>query len=204
MQPSTHNGNTAAAESRALYVRNIPLSAQPHEVEELFRRFGTVTSFALRQDYHGNAVWVVFVEYETIDSAKMALQALHHTWTIFPGGTAPVLAKFAESEELKQERRRHRFVEERSHFNAHVRCPVEAEPPSYAEHADIPPTACAFGSDAEDSSEDNHEHSVSVNALSGTLSSDSLDESSPPCRRMQYRHNPYCVIGPYVLFSADC
>jgi hypothetical protein len=85
MQPSNHDGRIAAAESRALYIRNIPITAAHTDVEALLRPFGTITNFSIRQDFHGTAVWVVYVEYETVESAKNPMYALHQKWTRFPG-----------------------------------------------------------------------------------------------------------------------
>jgi RNA recognition motif-containing protein len=113
MQPSNHDGRIASAESRAVYLRNIPMAATKADVEDLLLPFGTITTFSLRPDFHGSAAWVVYVEYETIESAKKAMLALHQKWTRLPG-PAPVIAKFADTDELKRERRKHRDAMERS------------------------------------------------------------------------------------------
>jgi len=129
MQPSNHDGRIASAESRAIYIRNIPIAATKDDVEALIQPFGTITNFSMRQDLHGGAVWVVYVEYETIASAKNAMHALHQKWTRFPG-PAPVIAKFSDTEELKSERHKHREAMGRSSSELlSSQTSVQPEPP---------------------------------------------------------------------------
>jgi hypothetical protein len=111
--PSKHDGRTAAVESNALYIRNIPISVTYPEVHSLLSRFGTVTCCSLRPDNHGQAVWVVFAVFDTVRSASDALRVLHGSTTHFQS-TVPILAKFQDSEEAKQERRKRRSHDESS------------------------------------------------------------------------------------------
>ncbi|KAG5472438.1 hypothetical protein LSCM1_03837 [Leishmania martiniquensis] len=105
--PSNHNGKIFIEESNALYIRNIPMSVGQERVERFLKTFGNLIYFAMREDHYGNPVWVVYAEYETIEDAKNALSKLHGNSTYFHG-SAPILAKFEDSEDAKRERRRRR------------------------------------------------------------------------------------------------
>ena len=106
--PSKHDGRTASMESNALYIRNIPLSMSKPAVEQFLANFGTMVYCTMREDHYGSPVWVVYVEYDCIDCAKSALQSLHGSTSYFFDSPAPVLAKFADCDEAKKERRRRR------------------------------------------------------------------------------------------------
>jgi RNA recognition motif-containing protein len=105
--PSKHDGKVATEESNALYVRNIPLKLSQLEVEQFLRGFGPLTYCAMREDHFGGSVWVVYAEFDTVESAKSALTSLHGNRTYFNNSVA-ILAKYADSEEAKRERRRRR------------------------------------------------------------------------------------------------
>lgn len=105
--PSKHDGRVAMEESNTLYVRNIPTTLSQMDVEKFLYTFGTVTFCGMREDNSGGNVWVVYVEYDTVESAKKALNDLHGNRKIF-GSAVPILAKYADSEEAKRERRRRR------------------------------------------------------------------------------------------------
>ncbi|KPI90180.1 hypothetical protein ABL78_0698 [Leptomonas seymouri] len=105
--PSKHDGKVATEESNALYVRNIPLKLSQLEVEQFLRGFGPLTYCAMREDHFGGSVWVVYAEFNTVESAKTALTSLHGNRTYFNNSVA-ILAKYADSEEAKRERRRRR------------------------------------------------------------------------------------------------
>ncbi|KAG5498714.1 hypothetical protein JKF63_03002 [Porcisia hertigi] len=105
--PSKHDGKMATEESNALYVRNIPLKLSQLEVEQFLRRFGLLTYCAMREDNFGGNVWVVYAEFDTVESAKSALTSLHGNRSYFNTSVA-ILAKYADSEEAKRERRRRR------------------------------------------------------------------------------------------------
>ncbi|TPP43305.1 RNA recognition motif family protein [Leishmania donovani] len=105
--PSKHDGKVAMEESNALYVRNIPLKLSQAEVEQFLRGFGPLTYCAMREDNFGGSVWVVYAEFDSVESAKRALMSLHGNRTYFNTSVA-ILAKYADSEETKRERRRRR------------------------------------------------------------------------------------------------
>jgi hypothetical protein len=105
--PSNHNGKIFTEETNALYIRNIPMTVGQDHVERFLRTFGNLTYFAMREDHYGCPVWVVYAEYETVEEAKNALTKLHGNNTYFHG-SAPILAKFEDSEDAKKERRRRR------------------------------------------------------------------------------------------------
>ncbi|CBZ28897.1 putative RNA-binding protein [Leishmania mexicana MHOM/GT/2001/U1103] len=105
--PSNHNGKIFTEESNALYIRNIPMSVGQEKVERFLKTFGNLIYFAMREDHYGNPVWVVYAEYETVEDAKNALAKLHGNNTYFHG-SAPILAKFEDSDDAKKERRRRR------------------------------------------------------------------------------------------------
>lgn len=106
--PSKHDGKTATMESNALYIRNIPTSMSKKGVEQFLSNFGTMIYCAMREDHYGSPVWVVYVEYDCIDCAKTTLKALHGSTSYFTNASAPILAKFADCDEAKRERRRRR------------------------------------------------------------------------------------------------
>lgn len=105
--PSNHNGKIFTEETNALYIRNIPMTVGQDRVERFLRTFGNLTYFAMREDHYGSPVWVVYAEYETVEEAKNALTKLHGNNTYFHG-SAPILAKFEDSDDAKKERRRRR------------------------------------------------------------------------------------------------
>ncbi|GET90823.1 hypothetical protein, conserved [Leishmania tarentolae] len=105
--PSKHDGKVAMEESNALYVRNIPMKLSQAEVERFLRGFGPLTYCAMREDNLGGSVWVVYAEFDSVESAKSALMSLHGNRTYFNTSVA-ILAKYADSQETKRERRRRR------------------------------------------------------------------------------------------------
>ncbi|KPA83263.1 putative RNA-binding protein [Leptomonas pyrrhocoris] len=105
--PSNHNGKIFTEETNALYIRNIPMTVGQDRVERFLRTFGNLTYFAMREDHYGSPVWVIYAEYETVEEAKNALAKLHGNNTYFHG-SAPILAKFEDSDDAKKERRRRR------------------------------------------------------------------------------------------------
>ncbi len=107
MQPSKHNGRISCAESNTLYVRNVPASASVEEIRSLLSMYGTLVSSATRRDNLGAPVWVVYAEYDCVSCAKNSLARLHGNTSFF-GVTPPILAKFADSTEIKEDRRRRR------------------------------------------------------------------------------------------------
>ncbi|CAD2218062.1 RNA recognition motif. (a.k.a. RRM, RBD, or RNP domain), putative [Angomonas deanei] len=115
--PSKHDGKVATEESNALYIRNIPRSCSQAEVEEFLKRFGNLTYCAMREDHYGGPVWVIYAEYETIAESKEALSNLHGSRTYFDYPAA-VLAKYADTEEAKKERRKRREGHGGEPFNA--------------------------------------------------------------------------------------
>lgn len=106
--PSKHDGKAASMESNALYIRNIPITMAKQSVEQFLSNFGTMVYCAMREDHHGSPVWVVYVEYDCIECAKSTLQSLHGSTSYFHDSPAPILAKFADCEEAKRERRKRR------------------------------------------------------------------------------------------------
>ena len=105
--PSNYDGKIFTEESNALYIRNIPMTVGQDRVERFLRTFGNLTYFAMREDHYGSPVWVVYAEYETVEEAKNALTKLHGNNSYFHG-SAPILAKFEDSDDAKRERRRRR------------------------------------------------------------------------------------------------
>lgn len=102
--PSKHDGKIANKANRALYIRNIPLTVAQEEVVKFLKSFGNLSYYAMREGSHGNMVWVVYAEYETIEEAENALNLLHGSVQYFPGGV-PLLAKFSDTEDAKKARR---------------------------------------------------------------------------------------------------
>eukprot|EP00796_Vickermania_ingenoplastis_P005962 gene5962-4271_t len=104
--PSKHDGKAATEEKNALFIRNIPNTVPRMKVEEFLRNFGNLTYCSMRDDHHGGNVWVVYAEYDSVQSAANSLKNLHGKR--FFRQSIPVIAKYADSDELKKERRRRR------------------------------------------------------------------------------------------------
>ncbi|RNF22217.1 putative RNA-binding protein [Trypanosoma cruzi] len=104
--PSQHSGRAAVSPSNALYIRNIPITVPQAQVERFLSTFGTLAFCAMREDHYGNPVWVVYAEYDCLSCSKNALQRLHGSSEHFYG--PPVMVKYADTDEAKQERRRRR------------------------------------------------------------------------------------------------
>lgn len=115
--PSKHDGKVALECSNSLYVRNIPHTQTQADVEAFLRQFGNLVYCAMREDHFGEPVWVVYAEYETVDEARAALAKLHNNRTFFKNSAVPILAKHADSDETKKERRKRR---EMLHGGAHA------------------------------------------------------------------------------------
>ena len=61
-----------------LFVGNLPFAVTQSDLEELFSQFGTVTSVNLITDrMSGRSKGFAFVEFETEEAAKAAVEALH-------------------------------------------------------------------------------------------------------------------------------
>ena len=107
MQPSKHDGRISCIESNALYIRNIPMTVSGDEIQSFLSLYGTLVYSAMRQDHYGNRVWVVYAEYHCVDCAKQSLTKFHGSTSFFDS-PLPLLAKFADTNEVKEDRRRRR------------------------------------------------------------------------------------------------
>eukprot|EP00744_Colponema_vietnamica_P001974 GILI01003183.1.p1 GENE.GILI01003183.1~~GILI01003183.1.p1 ORF type:complete len:381 (-),score=79.66 GILI01003183.1:210-1352(-) len=112
---SKHTGREVAVENECLYIRNIPNSWPMASVEAFIAQHGTPIYSAVRSDHLGSPVWVVFVEYDSVESARKTLKAVHGI-SISPR-SPPILAKFAENDDVKKNRR-NRKMGRGSRFNA--------------------------------------------------------------------------------------
>lgn len=111
---SKHTGREVAAENECLYIRNIPNTWPMPTVENFIAQHGKPVYSAVRSDHLGSPVWVVFVEYDSVESARQTLKALHG-FSLGPR-SPPILAKYAESEDVKKNRRNRKMG--RSRYNA--------------------------------------------------------------------------------------
>lgn len=109
MQPSKHDGRISCVESHALYIRNIPMAATRDEIHSFLGQYGTLAYSVMRPDNYGSPVWVVYAEYDCVECAKSSLKMFHGSSAFFANGL-PILAKYADSSEIK-EYRRHRRLE---------------------------------------------------------------------------------------------
>jgi len=107
MQPSKHDGRISCAESNALYVRNIPMTVSREDIQTFLSQCGTLSYSVMRPDNYGSPVWVAYAEYDCTDCAKASLKMFHGNTTYF-SSSLPILAKFADSNEVKDDRRRRR------------------------------------------------------------------------------------------------
>lgn len=103
---SEHSGKTAVSPSTALYIRNIPMTVPQDQVSNFLASFGNLLYCAMREDHHGNPVWVVYAEYDCLECSTAVLQQLHGNSQHF--GLPAVMVKYADSREAKLERRRRR------------------------------------------------------------------------------------------------
>lgn len=62
-----------------LYIKNLDTSVTQEEFEEMFNRFGRVTSAVVQFDEAGNSKGFGFVNFETHDEAQLAVDGLHDT-----------------------------------------------------------------------------------------------------------------------------
>jgi RNA recognition motif-containing protein len=107
LQPSKHNGRISCAESNALYVRNIPISTTRGEILAFLSQVGTLSHSVMRPDNYGSPVWVVYAEYDCIECAKQSLKLFHGNTSYF-SPMLPILAKYADTNEIKEYRRKQR------------------------------------------------------------------------------------------------
>ena len=128
MQPSKHDGRISCAESNALFVRNIPMTVSRDDIQKFLSQCGTLSYSVMRPDNYGSPVWVVYAEYDCTDCAKQSLKLFHGNTTYF-SSPLPILAKFADSNEVKDDRRkrRHDTVE----VNAVTDSPVKEIVPGF-------------------------------------------------------------------------
>eukprot|EP00796_Vickermania_ingenoplastis_P005963 gene5963-4272_t len=143
--PSKHDGKIANKANRALYIRNIPLSISQDDVVKFLRSFGNLSYYAMREGSHGNLVWVVYAEYETIEEAETALNLLHGSTNFFAGGL-PLLAKFSDTEDAKRARRLRR--ENARETTARTESPPLLTPPTQSPQftANLPSFSVSVGS----------------------------------------------------------
>lgn len=106
--PSKHNGEAAVEESVSLFIRNIPNSLTHDEIDALLAQFGSLVFTAIRPDHLGCAAWVVYAEFDSVESSRRALQKLHGCRDWESVLKAPILAKFADSDIVKRERQQKR------------------------------------------------------------------------------------------------
>jgi RNA recognition motif-containing protein len=107
LQPSKHDGHMSCAESNALYIRNIPMSASRDDINKFLSQCCEVSYSVMRPDNYGSPVWVAYVEYDCTDCAKKSLKMFHGNNSYF-SSPLPILAKFADSNEVKDDRRKRR------------------------------------------------------------------------------------------------
>jgi polyadenylate-binding protein len=60
-----------------LYIKNLPTETTTEELNEVFGKFGPITSAAVQADEHGKHRGFGFVNYENHESASKAVEALH-------------------------------------------------------------------------------------------------------------------------------
>eukprot|EP00744_Colponema_vietnamica_P012999 GILI01018237.1.p1 GENE.GILI01018237.1~~GILI01018237.1.p1 ORF type:complete len:355 (+),score=44.60 GILI01018237.1:58-1122(+) len=111
--PSKHSRKEVARENECLYIRNIPNTWPMAEVETFIAKHGQPVYSAVRKDRLGSPVWVVFVQYDSVESARNTLKAIHGTKIAASG--PPILAKFAEGSEVKDNRRNRKHSSKSHH-----------------------------------------------------------------------------------------
>ncbi len=94
----------AAEDSSKLLVRNIPFEAKAREVEDVFKVFGALKSVRLPKKVTGSHRGFAFVEFETREDAKRALEALKHSTHLY--GRRLVLEWAAQEETIQQMQKR--------------------------------------------------------------------------------------------------
>lgn len=101
--PSKHDGRAATEKKSVLFIRNLPIFLSRAGVEKFLQKFGTLTYCSMREDDHDGKVWVVLAKFDTVENATNALQNIHGK--SFFRQSVPVIAKYADSDEQKRERR---------------------------------------------------------------------------------------------------
>jgi len=86
-----------------LYVKNLDTSVTQEEFEEMFNRFGKVTSALIQLDEAGNSKGFGFVNFETHDEAQLAVDNLHDTEV---GGKKLFVSRAQKKAEREEELRR--------------------------------------------------------------------------------------------------
>jgi nucleolar protein 4 len=76
-----YEDKTAVAEGRCLFVRNLPFDCTRHDVFDVFRTFGHVTSIFIVKDKETNKIpkGTAFVSFQKVDHANKALEAARAT-----------------------------------------------------------------------------------------------------------------------------
>ena len=142
---SQHDGRAAAVESSVIYVRNVPIGIAEDQVSAYFGKFGTVTGFAMKADTTSTNHRLATVEFKTVASAREAIEKTHNKKVFDQNADRPVLAKFADSNEVKAKRREKREEQWKQTAQTRIPGPIPA-PPMPMMGGSLDPMAASFPS----------------------------------------------------------
>ena len=116
IKPSDWDGKHGAAETNAIYVRNIPCASTDEMIRSYFEQVGEVTNVTSRAQTtrndstsDGTPQKQAMIEFSSISTARAAIEHAHRK-CIFPGAKTPVLAKFADLPEVKHNKRQQKIA----------------------------------------------------------------------------------------------
>ena len=102
---SRHRGENLTAESRVVYVRNVPVAVGRPRLEAYLQRFGRVAKLQVKGSASGAAgVANAVIEFAQPESARAAVAALHGKRPFEPECAVPLLAKLEEPQHLRDAR----------------------------------------------------------------------------------------------------
>lgn len=96
-------GGDGEGKEHKLFVGMLAKSTTPEQVEELFRRFGTVKEVYVMKDSSGQSKGCAFVKMLTRDSGQMAINALNEIHQD-EGAPRKMTVRFAETKQQKAQR----------------------------------------------------------------------------------------------------
>jgi RNA recognition motif-containing protein len=108
IKPSEWDGKHGAAETTAIYVRNIPGDVSDESLKNFFHQFGEIVSVASRAQAPSGDPQALpkkqsMIEFTTVAAARVAIENSHRKF-IFAASQIPVLAKFADLPERQKRR----------------------------------------------------------------------------------------------------
>ena len=102
--PAQHDGSLAAAESATVFIRNIPCHIDGASLEQFCSKFGVVLTVDMSVVSAVPVMRKACVDFDSVESARRCIDACHGRMP-FDHCTIPVLAKFADSSDVRKQRK---------------------------------------------------------------------------------------------------